>query len=156
MEQDYSNAEPVTRLIYNNGRKWNREDFLAAIDVNQQITAQLHEFFNEWDLYLTPTVGTHTPEVGSNIALSYGHQTLEEWWHNTWAFIPYTPLGNFSGHPAISVPVAKFADGLPLGAHFMGAYDSESTLLQVAAQLEQALPWFDDHPPLHVTGFDAT
>lgn len=154
-EPDYSQAEPVTRMIYADGQKWTREDYIAAIDVNQRTTQILHDFFSRYDLYLTPTVGTHTPELGSRIALSYGMQSIEEWWHHTWSFIPYTPLGNFSGHPAISLPVAKFADGMPLGAHFMGAYNSEVTLLQIAAQLERELPWFDDHPPFHVTAFDA-
>ena len=96
-------------------------------------------------------MGTHTPPVGSKIALSYGHQSIDEWWFNTWAFIPYTPLCNFTGHPAISLPIAKFADGMPLGAHFMGANHSETMMLSLAGQLEQALPWFDDHPPVHVS-----
>ena len=114
------------------------------------MTRSLSDFLGEWDLWLTPTMAQHTPKIGSNLALSYGEQSIREWWFNTFGMIPYTPLCNFTGHPAISVPVAKFSSGLPLGAHFMGSNRSEPMLLQLAAQLEEALPWFDDHPPVHV------
>ena len=100
---------------------------------------------------MTPTVAQHTPELGSNLALSYGHQSIDSWWFNVFGFIPYTPLANFTGHPAISLPLARFASGMPLGAHFMGPTESERPMLQLAAQLEEAMPWFDQHPPVHVT-----
>ena len=145
--------EPITRKIYQDGMRFSWDDFQWALDVNRRCTQQLDAFFEDWDLWLTPSIGQHTPRIGSNLALSYGEQSINEWWFNTFATIPYTPLCNFTGHPAISVPVAEFESGLPLGAHFMGPKQSEKALLQVAAQLERALPWFDHHPPVHVTKY---
>jgi amidase len=74
---------------------------------------------------------------------------MHDWWYNTWKIFPFTPLENFTGLPGISVPVAKFRSGMPLCMHFLGGPRTEGRLLQVGAQLERALPWFDDHPPIH-------
>jgi amidase len=61
--------------------------------------------------------------------------------------MPYTPLFNFTGQPAMSVPLHWNEDGLPIGMQFVGRYADEATLFQLAGQLERAQPWFDKRPP---------
>ena len=41
-------------------------------------------------------------------------------------------------------------EGLPLGAHFVGRFGEEGTLINLAGQLEQARPWINRRPPVHV------
>jgi len=54
---------------------------------------------------------------------------------------------NLSGQPGISVPAVWTDDGLPVGVQLVGRPFAETTLLQVARQLESALPWGDRRPP---------
>jgi amidase len=46
-----------------------------------------------------------------------------------------------TGQPAISLPLARDAGGLPLGMQFVGRFGEEHTLLALAARLEEAAPW---------------
>lgn len=57
---------------------------------------------------------------------------------------------NTSGHPAISLPVHWTSTGLPVGVQFAARFADETTLFQVASLFEQALPWRDRRPPVHV------
>ena len=63
-------------------------------------------------------------------------------------FIPYTALFNVTGQPAMSVPLYWNSQNLPVGIQIVGRYADESTLFNLAAQLEQARPWRDRHPPI--------
>jgi amidase len=65
--------------------------------------------------------------------------------------IPYTALYNMTGQPAISLPLAQSGAGLPIGIQAVGRYGDEATILKLAAQLEEAMPWGGRVPPVHVS-----
>ena len=62
--------------------------------------------------------------------------------------VPFTQLSNLSYTPSMSVPLYWTANGLPLGVQFIAPVGQEAGLLQLAAQLEQAQPWFDRVAPI--------
>jgi amidase len=64
-------------------------------------------------------------------------------------FIPFSPLANVTGQPAMSVPLHWNAAGLPIGSQLVARFGDEATLFRVAAQLEAARPWRDRRPPIH-------
>ena len=56
-----------------------------------------------------------------------------------------------TGVPAMSVPLqwcdsSPGSTGLPLGSQVVGGHGDEGKLLALAAQLEEAAPWFDKVP----------
>jgi amidase len=53
-----------------------------------------------------------------------------------------------SGQPAMSMPLAWNAAGLPLGMMFAARFGDEATLFRLAAQLEQERPWKAKRPPI--------
>jgi amidase len=60
---------------------------------------------------------------------------------------PYTMVANVTGQPSLSLPLHWTADGLPMGMLFTARIGDEATLLQLAAQIELAQPWFDRVAP---------
>ena len=63
-------------------------------------------------------------------------------------FTPFTPVFNATGQPAISLPLYEGEDGLPLGVQLVGRPAAEGTLLALAAQLEEAVPWAQRRPQM--------
>lgn len=142
--------EPMTLLMAEMGRKITALDFNQAIGESNAVARSLAEFFDDWDLLLTPTLNQPTPKLGSNLTLHAGN-SIEDWYDAALQVVPHTPVANFTGLPAISVPCGRGPGDMPLGAHFFGAMGQEAKLLDVAAQLEDADPWRDRRPAVFAT-----
>jgi amidase len=117
------------------------------LQATSQLWATVARSLGAWwadghDLLLTPVVRTVTPLLGDVVART--GDPLDGWLAQ-WYWIPFTPLWNHLGNPAISVPTHRH-NGLPVGVQLVAAPGREDQLLQVAAQLEQALPWHDHRP----------
>jgi amidase len=94
------------------------------------------EFFRTYDAVLTPTVADETPRIGYLAPTDYQQlmQRLIDW-------VAFTPLQNVTGEPAISLPLAQTADGMPAGMMLAAAMGQEALLLELAYELEEARPW---------------
>ena len=56
-------------------------------------------------------------------------------------WVAFTPLQNATGDPAISLPLATTASGLPQGMMFGAGAGREATLIELAYELEEAVPF---------------
>ncbi len=56
---------------------------------------------------------------------------LNETAKKVYGFIPYTPLFNVTGQPAMSVPLHWNAAGLPIGTQLVSRFGDEATLFRV-------------------------
>ncbi|HUY58701.1 MAG TPA: amidase family protein [Solirubrobacteraceae bacterium] len=63
-------------------------------------------------------------------------------------FMPWYPVFNLTGQPAISLPAGFDADGLPLSVQLAGRMGDEETLFSLAGQIEAARPWAADRPAI--------
>ena len=138
--------EPVNLALAEQGRRLGAVELLAARNSCNSIARRLGEMFGRYDLLLCPVMPT----------LPQGLQALDVRQHDAQRFMQefmdatvFTRPANAAGVPAMSVPLWQSASGLPMGMQFIAPYGAESRLLQLAAQLEQALPWDQRLPPVH-------
>lgn len=158
--------EIQTRLLAMVGRQFSGPDLAEAVRKLQSVGRTLGRFLASHDLILTPTLGLPPLPIGAldptpaeGIALRIlsaigsgrlvrmlgGVERLAE---PIFRFIPFTPVANVSGLPAMSVPLHMNGEGLPIGSQFIARYGDEATLFRLAAQIEAAAPWRERRPPL--------
>lgn len=135
--------EPLTWALYEMGKKQTASSYLLSLTLLQRISREVAKFFAEYDLWLTPTLAMPPVELGFFDSPAedplYGLRRAEE-------FVPFTPLANATGQPAMSVPLYWNENGLPVGVHFVAPFGDEATLFRLASQLEAACPWFNRRP----------
>ncbi len=105
---------------------------------------RVRQFFERYDLLLTPTV----PVPPFPVEMPYPQEingkpinNYQEWLYLTYAI-------TVTGLPAISVPCGWTAEGLPVGLQIVGRRLGEATVLRAAAAFEAIAPWQDKRPPV--------
>ena len=96
------------------------------------------------DVLVTPTLAKPPIEIGA-LKPAEGEPPIQMLL-NAATFVPFTPVSNVTGQPAMSVPLHMTPGGLPVGVQFVGAPAAEEMLLSLASQLEEARPWADRRP----------
>ncbi len=163
-----SDVETITWTAGLLGRTFSAGDFARCLRQWGRLGRIMGQFFHQYDLYLTPTLACSPPALGALQpkpqeqramkvvnALRAGRLLkisgiVEKLARDNISFTPFTMLANMTGLPAMSVPLHWTAEGLPLGVQFFAPFGDETTLLQLAAQLEQVCPWSDKRPPLNL------
>jgi amidase len=134
---------PLTRYLRERGRATAAQDFIFAQAYMQFVTRPAITALAAYDAVLTPTLALPPVPVGW-----FDEVDPAENFERQKRFTPWTAIYNVSGLPAVSVPLHWSADGLPIGVMLAGRMGDEATLISLSAQLEQARPWKDRHPPL--------
>jgi amidase len=137
--------EPATWALYHMGRQQTGSAYLLALQWLQRTSRDVARFMEDYDIWLTPTLGEPPLPLGSFDATPddpmAGMRKAAQ-------FVPFTPICNATGQPAMSVPLFWNDQGLPIGTHFVGRFGDEATLFRLAAQLEAARPWANRRPPI--------
>ena len=120
----------------------------AALSYFAALERTVDEFFAGVDVWLTPVLATPPPPLGE-LAPDVPFATLRE---RCIRYVSYTPIHNVAGTPAMSVPLAWSAGGLPIGVQFAARRGDEATLLGLAYELEAARPWAGRWPRLVAAG----
>jgi amidase len=137
-------VEAVTWAVFKRGRAITAIEYVQAVAAIHAAGRRLAAFLESYDIILSTTVSAPPPMLGyfdMNGDVSAFTARVTE-------YLSITPLYNATGTPAMSVPLHWTSDGLPVGVHFGGRYGEEAKLIRLAAQLEEAQPWFDRVPRL--------
>jgi amidase len=157
-------VETLTWTLGLLGRSTTAFAFVKAIKTWGKAARIMGRFHETYDIYLTPTlaeppirIGELKPKPMEKIALrtvnAFGLGRLlkfsgiiDKLAIVNLAKTPFTQLANFTGQPAMSVPLHWTSDGLPCGMQFMAKMGDEAMLFRLAKQLEDEKPWFDRRP----------
>jgi amidase len=141
-EKDF---EAMTWNFYQRGRQFTSTQYLMAVTALQRVGRTFADFFEKYDVWLTPSLGSLPLPVG---IIDFNDPQANFADPRIAGFALYNPLYNLSGQPAISLPLQVSKDGLPIGMMFGAPYADEATLLQLAGQFEAASPWINQRPNL--------
>jgi Asp-tRNA(Asn)/Glu-tRNA(Gln) amidotransferase A subunit family amidase len=132
------------------GRGISGARYIDALATVHAAGRQFARFLLPYDVLLSTTMGEPPAEIG-RFATSRSDAWDTFLGYRLDHVLPYSPvtaLANGTGQPAITLPLWTSADGLPVGTHVMGRAGDDALLLQLAAQLEAAEPWFHRRPTL--------
>jgi amidase len=159
--RDFETSTKITAAI---GRQKTALAIAMARDRLAAVARRTARFYERFDLVLSPTLGTPPPAIGALAPRgleALGQEVLvalhlevllrlpgivDASVRRVFSFIPFAPLENVTGQPAMSVPLHWNAEGLPIGVHLAARFGGEATLFRVAGQLEAARPWSQRRP----------
>jgi amidase len=139
---DSSLLERSTRQLVAAGRRVvpdRRREKLLTVRASR--TARVLELWQEVDVLLMPVLTSTAIDAEG----AYGRSALVAYDRSS-RFMPFNPLFNLTGQPAIALPAGFGADGLPLSVQLVARPGAEDLLYSLAGQIEGARPW-EHHTP---------
>ncbi len=159
-------VERSTYLLSLVGRSIDAGTFVLQHRILHEQARKAMALFERYDVLLTPTVGLPPRPHGAldpsgfedalqALVARVGRPELlrmpgllDRAVDRAYAFAPYTPVFNVTGQPSASVPLHWTEDGMPLGAMITARPGEDARVLRLAAQMEEARPWWDRRPPI--------
>lgn len=143
--------------LYRSGRGISGAELIQAFAVYDRVTRQAGRFLAGYDLLLTPTsailpepIGTFNPNrAGIDADGVFEDLAPKE---------TFTALFNATGQPAISLPLGRSSEGLPIGIQLVARFGREDLLLAAARQIEEEMEgapgiWGQGRPAIHAGDF---
>jgi aspartyl-tRNA(Asn)/glutamyl-tRNA(Gln) amidotransferase subunit A len=116
------------------------EQYMNAVDERVALGRSMRQFYERFDLLLTPTLAVPAFTAGRLTPDGYGDDWLN------WS--PFTYPFNLTGQPATSVPCGFTENGLPVGWQIVGELFDDAAVLRAAQAYETAHPTQHLRPPI--------
>ncbi len=117
------------------GRACTSRDYVQAQRVRTQAMRHFADALAQADVIVTPTTAITAPPLRPDALLPGGESDLT----TVIELMRFVIPGNFTGIPALTVPVGYDSNGLPIGLQVMGKHWNEAKLLQIAHALESSI-----------------
>ena len=93
----------------------------------------------KYDVLLSPVLSHPVPKIGYFSPENNFFSTIEK----LSQYVNFTTIQNITEAPAISLPMGKCSNGLPIGVQFAAQVGEEALLLELAYELEAANAFVD-------------
>jgi amidase len=130
--------ERVNLAAVERGRRMTAADFLTVTRSGHDFTRRLAAIWQQVDIILTPALAGPARELG---AFPMDHDDVVLHVARMLRFAPFTATFNVTGDPALVAPVALSSERLPLGVQLVAPLGGDALVLQLGAQLMDALPF---------------
>lgn len=117
--------------------------YQRALQLRSQLRAQALGILERFDVTVAPAYAQFPPRIADTKSEPPTKEAAVEQMRK-YGF--HTPA-NYSGAPAMSVPMGFSDDGLPIGLHVMAKRFDETSIFRIAHAYEQATPWHTMRPP---------
>ena len=141
LEEHRDDLSDIGLMSIEHGQQTTGADMSRTIYEVDRLGRRMEEFFDNFDLLLTPTMAVPAFPIDQRPGV-IGGKTVDPFW----GFLPFTYPINISGQTAASIPCGYSSDGMPIGLHIIGPKGSEAKVLQACAAFEAANPWAGDRP----------
>lgn len=128
--------EPLTKQLSTHFKK-NLWRFPGALKRLKAFGQEYAAAYEPYDLMLSPTLASPPVPLG-HLALDLDFATAKQ---RLLSYACFTGVQNTSGAPAITLPLARSSEGLPIGIQLASTIGQEASLLALAFELEAAAPW---------------
>lgn len=132
--------EALTWASVDLARRHTAFDYARARRMLTKATLDMAEVFRDFDVLLLPTTSDLPLRIGQIDGRTAAFD-LARWNADSYGYAPYTEIFNVTGSPAISLPLAVSASGLPIGVQFAAPLGRDALLLTLGAWLEREMPW---------------
>lgn len=124
---------PALQQLYREGKAMSTEELARARLRLRQMVSDLGRVFNSVDILLTPMTPGPAP-LALEPAVAE-HAPADNWLLHSGYSYPF----NVTGQPALSLPMGRSPQGLPLGLQIIGRKFHDAAVLRLGAELESLL-----------------
>ena len=142
--------EPGTLKMIERAKNLTIAEAMESFEIMRQARFILGQFFQKYNLLITPSLSI-LPQPHGEFSTKRDDLEPHEFWENDFRIFQHMGLFNVTGTPSISLPLGQSESGLPIGVQFAAPFGDEAALIRIAAAFEDAMPWKDRLPPVHVS-----
>jgi len=133
LERQRELIDPAVATILETALRQDLRDYYAKVFERYALRDKLREFFERYDILLSPVLPVTSLDVGKNVPDHLADRNPVSWVYYTYPF-------NLTGQPAASVCAGFASDGMPIGLQIVGRALGEYDVVRAAAAFERVQP----------------